>query len=65
MFKFRLESSEYGGVNSRNTVSQVRGIFKSKTKTTIQRMVVFVGAPNRTRTCDTAVNSRVLYRLSY
>ena len=23
------------------------------------------GAPNRTRTCDTAVNSRVLYRLSY
>ena len=22
-------------------------------------------APNRTRTCDTAVNSRVLYRLSY
>ena len=25
----------------------------------------FSGAPNRTRTCDTAVNSRVLYRLSY
>ena len=24
-----------------------------------------IGAPNRTRTCDTAVNSRVLYRLSY
>ncbi len=23
------------------------------------------GAPNRTRTCDTAVNSRMLYRLSY
>ena len=26
---------------------------------------VFFGASNRTRTCDTAVNSRVLYRLSY
>ena len=25
----------------------------------------FVGASNRARTCDTAVNSRVLYRLSY
>ena len=25
----------------------------------------FFGAPNRARTCDTAVNSRVLYRLSY
>ena len=25
----------------------------------------FHGASNRTRTCDTAVNSRVLYRLSY
>ena len=27
--------------------------------------VLFCGAPNRARTCDTAVNSRVLYRLSY
>ena len=25
----------------------------------------YFGASNRTRTCDTAVNSRVLYRLSY
>ena len=28
-------------------------------------MFSYFGAPNRTRTCDTAVNSRVLYRLSY
>ena len=38
---------------------------KSKRKTpTLLRECFFFGAPNRTRTCDTAVNSRVLYRLS-
>jgi len=27
--------------------------------------LLHLSASNRTRTCDTAVNSRVLYRLSY
>ena len=36
-----------------------------KTKKPSEWMVSLFGASNRTRTCDTAVNSRVLYRLSY
>ena len=39
-------------------------IYRAKRKTTQMSGFLF-GASNRTRTCDTAVNSRVLYRLSY
>ena len=55
-------------VNSRgtrlNAVTQEQTTLKAKQKTTLTGGLLF-GASNRTRTCDTAVNSRVLYRLSY
>ena len=42
-----------------------RAICGFKRKKSPFRMTFSFGASNRTRTCDTAVNSRVLYRLSY
>ena len=46
---------------------QVRELCRGadRNKKTAHRAIFFVGASNRARTCDTAVNSRVLCQLSY
>ena len=54
----RVRLYSYGGTSQKS-------YFKSKKKTTTDWWSFLFGASNRTRTCDTAVNSRVLYRLSY
>ena len=50
-----------------NTVSQARELCRGadRNKKTAHRAIFLFGASNRTRTCDTAVNSRVLCQLSY
>ena len=50
-----------------DAMSQVRELCRGadRNKKTAHRAIFFVGASNRARTCDTAVNSRVLCQLSY
>ena len=50
-----------------NTVSQARELCRGadRNKKTAHRAIFLFGASNRARTCDTAVNSRVLCQLSY